>query len=225
MSPAAPKIDPSWYEQLSGEFNKPYFIALKEFLVDEKQRNIIYPSGSEIFAAFNNTTFDKVKVVIIGQDPYHGPGQANGLSFSVARGIQHPPSLQNIFKELKSDLSVEIPSDGDLTKWAQQGVLMLNAVLTVRHKQPGSHRQKGWETFTDSVISRLSQQKQHLVFLLWGNFARSKKTLIDQDKHYILESVHPSPFSAHNGFFGCRHFSKTNELLQKAGKTPIDWQL
>lgn len=225
MSALAPQIDRSWLEKLSSEFEKPYFSEMKDFLIQEKGSHSIYPPGTEIFAAFNKTPFQDVKVVIIGQDPYHGPGQANGLSFSVARGVQSPPSLLNIFKELKADLEIEIPAHGDLSGWAQQGALLLNAVLTVRHKQPGSHRQKGWEAFTDSVIRVLSEEKDGLVFLLWGNFARSKKELIDLKKHFVLESPHPSPFSAHRGFFGSRPFSKTNQLLTQAGKPPIDWKL
>lgn len=225
MSSIRPEIEQSWLKQLSPEFEKDYFGELKNYLTREKQSHQVYPPGQRIFAAFDITPFDKVKVVIIGQDPYHGPGQANGLSFSVSSGIRQPPSLKNIFKELNNDLGTPIPDHGDLEKWAAEGVLMLNAVLTVRHKQPGSHRGQGWENFTDSVISTLSAEKKGLVFILWGSFARSKKALIDTEKHHIIESTHPSPFSAHNGFFGSRPFSRTNELLKQQGKEPIDWSL
>lgn len=225
MSSIRPEIEQSWLKQLSPEFEKDYFGELKNYLTREKQSHQVYPPGQRIFAAFDITPFDKVKVVIIGQDPYHGPGQANGLSFSVSPGIRQPPSLKNIFKELNNDLGTPIPDHGDLEKWAAEGVLMLNAVLTVRHKQPGSHRGQGWENFTDSVISTLSAEKKGLVFILWGSFARSKKALIDTEKHHIIESTHPSPFSAHNGFFGSRPFSRTNELLKQQGKEPIDWSL
>lgn len=225
MTSIQPNIDPSWQKVLSEEFQKDYFKTLKHFLEEEKKTEKIYPPGKQIFAAFDNTPFDKVKVVLIGQDPYHGPGQANGLCFSVSEGLRLPPSLQNIFKELKSDLNLAIPSSGDLSKWAKQGVLLLNTVLTVRHRQAGSHKDKGWEQFTDAVIKTLSDKKTNLVFILWGNFARSKKALIDPSKHYILEAPHPSPFSAHQGFFGSKPFSKTNAILQEAGKEPIDWSL
>lgn len=218
-----PKIEPSWKSVLIDEFNKPYFVALKEFLVEEKKKYVVYPAGANIFNAFACTPFDQVKVVIIGQDPYHGPGQAHGLSFSVPEGIQKPPSLVNIFKELHDDIGKPIPESGNLEAWAKQGVLLLNATLTVRANQAGSHQKHGWEQFTDSVISTLSKQKTGLVFLLWGRFAQDKATLIDASKHFILKAAHPSPLSAYNGFFGCKHFSKANEILLSQGKTPIAW--
>ena len=207
------------------EFQSQYFIDLKKFLEKEKTQYQIYPPGSKILSAFDHTPFDQVKVVILGQDPYHGPGQANGLSFSVSPEIPQPPSLKNILKELHNDLGITLPKTGDLTPWAQQGVLLLNAVLTVRHKEPGSHQKRGWENFTDAVIRKLSKNREGIVFLLWGNFARSKKKLIDAKKHHILEAPHPSPFSAHSGFFGCHHFSKTNELLVSQGQNPINWKI
>ena len=225
MSNVNPNIEESWKNILIDEFNKDYFISLKQFLVEEKQSQIIYPKGSEIFAAFNHTPFDKVKVVILGQDPYHGTGQAHGLSFSVPEGIKPPPSLINIYKELNSDIGFQIPSHGNLTKWAEQGVLLLNATLTVRANQAGSHQNKGWENFTDCVIKKISEQKQNVVFLLWGRYAQAKESLIDSSKHFILKAAHPSPFSAYNGFMGCKHFSKTNELLKKNNLTEIDWSL
>jgi uracil-DNA glycosylase len=218
-------IEDSWYELLKDEFEKEYFNLLKLFLKKEKEQYTIYPPGSKIFAAFNHTPFDKVKVVIIGQDPYHGQGQANGLCFSVSDGIKHPPSLVNIFKELYNDLNIPMPKSGNLEKWAKQGVLLLNATLTVRANQAGSHQNQGWEEFTDSVIKKLSEKKDGLIFLLWGKFAQDKAVLIDTSKHFILKAAHPSPFSAHNGFFGCKHFSKTNEILMNKGQTPIDWKL
>lgn len=225
MSNVNPNIEESWKNILIDEFNKDYFISLKQFLVEEKQSQIIYPKGREIFAAFNHTPFDKVKVVILGQDPYHGAGQAHGLSFSVPEGIKPPPSLINIYKELNSDIGFQIPSHGNLTKWAEQGVLLLNATLTVRANQAGSHQNKGWENFTDCVIKKISEQKQNVVFLLWGRYAQAKESLIDSSKHFILKAAHPSPFSAYNGFMGCKHFSKTNELLKKNNLTEIDWSL
>ncbi len=218
-----PKIEESWKRVLIDEFNKPYFYALKDFLVEEKKRYIVYPEGKNIFNAFACTPFDAVKVVIIGQDPYHGPGQAHGLSFSVQDGIQKPPSLQNIFKELHDDIGKPNPESGNLESWAKQGVLLLNATLTVRANQAGSHQKHGWEQFTDKVIQTLSEQKSDLVFLLWGSFAQAKSALIDTSKHHILKAAHPSPLSSYKGFFGCRHFSKTNEILQGLGKTPIEW--
>lgn len=218
-----PKIEPSWKNVLIDEFNKPYFVALKEFLVEEKKKYVVYPAGANIFNAFACTPFNKVKVVIIGQDPYHGPGQAHGLSFSVPEGIQKPPSLVNIFKELQSDIGKPIPESGNLESWARQGVLLLNATLTVRANQAGSHQKHGWEQFTDSVIRTLSDQKSGLVFLLWGRFAQDKAALIDASKHHILKAAHPSPLSAYNGFFGCKHFSKTNEILLSQGETAIEW--
>ncbi len=225
MNVIDPKIEASWKAILLDESNKDYFKKLKEFLVQEKQQHIIYPSGKEIFNAFNYTPFEKVKVVILGQDPYHGKGQAHGLSFSVPVGIKPPPSLKNIFKELKVDLDIPIAKSGNLTSWAKQGVLLLNTTLTVRAKQAGSHQNKGWENFTDAVISNLSANKEALIFLLWGRFAQTKASLIDSKKHHILTAAHPSPFSAYSGFFGCKHFSKTNEILNKNGLETIDWKL
>jgi len=220
------KLHPSWFTLLNEEFDKPYFIALKEFLKIEKQNNqSIFPPGNQFFSALDETPFDKVKVVILGQDPYHGLGQANGKCFSVAKGISIPPSLKNIFKELQSDLGIESPNHGDLSAWAANGVLLLNSVLTVRANQPASHQNKGWEIFTDTIIKTLSQQKNHLVFLLWGNFAKGKKYLINSDKHLILEAAHPSPFSAYNGFMGCKHFSKTNAYLKQNMIEEMNWNL
>lgn len=218
-------IEDSWYELLHEEFEKEYFIQLKSFLKSEKEQFVIYPPGNKIFSAFNHTPVNKVKVVIIGQDPYHGAGQANGLCFSVSDGIKQPPSLVNIFKELNSDLNIPMPKSGNLEKWANQGVLLLNATLTVRANQAGSHQKQGWEEFTDTVIKKLSDKKDGLVFLLWGKFAQDKAALIDNSKHFILKAAHPSPFSAHNGFFGCKHFSKTNEILTNRGLSPIDWRI
>lgn len=225
METINPAIEASWKEVLWDEFNAPYFIDLKKFLVEEKQQHTIFPPGKFIFNAFNLTPFNEVKVVLLGQDPYHGVGQAHGLCFSVQDGIPHPKSLINIFKELNSDLGISIPKNGNLEKWAKQGVLLLNATLTVRAHQAGSHQGKGWETFTDTVIKKLSEKKEGLVFILWGNYAQAKEVLIDTSKHHILKTVHPSPLSASRGFFGCRHFSKANEILQKLGKGPIDWEL
>lgn len=221
-----PEIEESWRKVLEDEFQQPYFIALKQFLMKERaEGKTIYPPGSLIFNAFNLTPFNKVKVVILGQDPYHGKGQAHGLCFSVPSGVPSPPSLINIFKEIKNDLNIPVPVTGNLEYWARQGVLLLNALLTVRANQPASHHHIGWETFTDKVIMKLSSEKSGIVFLLWGRYAQDKSCLIDASKHYILKAAHPSPFSAHSGFFGCRHFSKTNELLTTQGKTPIDWSL
>lgn len=220
------KIEASWKEVLQQEFTKPYFLQLVLHLKTEKESGmVIYPSGSLIFNAFNKTPFDKVKVVILGQDPYHGPKQAMGLSFSVPDGIQPPPSLINIYKELNTDIGMPIPSTGNLTKWAEQGVLLLNAVLTVRANEPASHSKIGWMDFTNAVIKKISEEKKAVVFLLWGRFAQDKQVLIDETKHYVLKAAHPSPFSAYNGFFGCKHFSKTNELLMKQGLDPIDWSI
>jgi uracil-DNA glycosylase len=222
----AVKLESSWLEVLNDEFSKPYFIKLKAFLETEKNTNtLIYPPGHKIFSAFNETPFRDVKVVILGQDPYHGAGQANGLCFSVQRGLPCPPSLKNIYKELEADLGIKAATHGDLSAWAKNGVLLLNSVLSVRANQPASHQNMGWEIFTDLVISKLSEQKQHLVFLLWGNFAKSKKTLIDNQKHLILEAAHPSPFSAYQGFFGCQHFSKTNQYLIEKNIGEINWAL
>lgn len=218
-----PQIDASWAEVLDNEFNSEYFKNLKSFLLKEKSKHIIYPPGSLIFNAFNHTPYDKVKVVIIGQDPYHGPGQAHGLCFSVNTGVALPPSLKNIYKEIHSDIGIKPPTHGSLENWAKQGVLLLNATLTVRANQAGSHQKKGWEIFTDKVIEKLSNEKEGLVFLLWGNYAIAKTALIDENKHYILKAAHPSPLSASRGFLGCRHFSKTNEILKKTGKQEIKW--
>jgi uracil-DNA glycosylase len=220
------QIEESWKEVLKDEFNKTYFAEIVMHLKHEKALGkTIYPAGSNIFNAFQQTPFDKVKVVILGQDPYHGPGQAHGLSFSVPDGIKPPPSLGNIYKEMKADLGLDIPSSGNLTKWAQHGVLLLNAFLTVRASEPASHSKIGWENFTDAVIRKISEKKNNVVFLLWGRFAQDKQILIDATRHHILKAAHPSPFSADKGFFGCRHFSKTNELLLKAGIEPVDWRL
>lgn len=223
MSNLNPVIEESWKNVLSDQFNASYFAQLKEFLVQEKSHYTIFPPGSQIFNAFNFTPFDKVKVVLLGQDPYHGPGQAHGLCFSVAEGIAKPPSLQNILKELNSDLGFSVPASGNLEKWAKQGVLMLNATLTVRAHQAGSHQNKGWEIFTDAAIKVLAQQREHLVFILWGNYAQAKASLIDGSRHLILKTVHPSPMSVTRGFYGCKHFSKTNEYLRKHGIEEIDW--
>jgi uracil-DNA glycosylase len=219
-----PSIDESWKNVLQNEFSSPYFIALKNFLIEEKKKYKIYPPGNSIFSAFNLTPFEKVKVVIIGQDPYHGDGQANGLCFSVSPGITPPPSLKNIFKEMNSDLEIPISTSGNLEPWAKQGVLLLNATLTVRANNPGSHQKRGWETFTDAVIKTISDNKKGIVFLLWGNFAQTKESLIDQNKHFILKAAHTSPL-ARGAFFGCKHFSKTNKILIHAGKSPINWSL
>lgn len=220
-----PLIESSWKQELSEEFASDYFFELKKFLVEEKNKYRIYPPGSDIFAAFNYTTFQNVKVVILGQDPYHGPNQANGLCFSVKEGVSKPPSLRNIFKELHADLSCSIPENGNLEKWARQGVLLLNATLTVRKGQAGSHQGKGWEVFTDAIIRKLSEKKRNLVFILWGNFAQAKDVLIDSSKHFIIKSPHPSPFSADRGFFGSKPFSKTNAYFRQTGQEEINWQL
>lgn len=220
------KIDPSWKEVLKNEFNKPYFEQIALHIKTEKsQGKIIYPPGSHLFNAFDTTPFDKIKVVILGQDPYHGPGQAHGLCFSVQNGVAPPPSLVNIFKELQQDIGIEIPNNGNLTHWAQQGVFLLNASLSVRAGEPMSHSKIGWAQFTDHVIKTISDKKKNVVFLLWGKFAQEKKILIDEKKHLILKAAHPSPLSAHAGFLGCKHFSKTNEYLVKNGIDPIDWSL
>lgn len=218
------KIEPSWYEVLKSEFEEEYFTSLIKFVKDQYHRHTCYPKGKEIFKAFDACSFDDVKVVILGQDPYHGPDQANGLCFSVHNGIQHPPSLINIFKELETDVQKTYPQNGDLSAWAEQGVLLLNATLTVRSNQAGSHQKQGWERFTNAVISTLSDKKHNLVFLLWGGFAKQKGSKIDRKKHLILSSGHPSPLSANRGYwFGNKHFSQTNEYLKKIGKTPIIW--
>ncbi len=220
------EIEASWKKELHNEFTKDYFENIVAFLKTEKaQGKTIYPPGSLIFNAFNETPFDKLKVVLLGQDPYHGKGQAMGLSFSVPKGIRQPPSLINIFKELHDDVGVPEPSAGDLTPWAEQGVLLLNAALTVRAKEPNSHSKIGWHQFTDAVIKKISDDKEGVVFLLWGSFAHQKQELIDQNKHHVLKAAHPSPYSADKGFFGCKHFSKTNDYLIKQKQQPIDWKI
>ncbi|KAF2540608.1 hypothetical protein F2Q68_00032357 [Brassica cretica] len=218
-------VEESWLKALPGELQKPYFKTLSDFLERESKGPLIYPPQHLVFNALNTTPFDRVKAVIIGQDPYHGPGQAMGLSFSVPEGEKLPSSLLNIFKELQKDVGCSIPRHGDLQKWAVQGVLLLNAVLTVRSKQPNSHAKKGWEQFTDAVIQSISQQKEGVVFLLWGRYAQEKSKLIDGNKHHILTAAHPSGLSAHRGFFNCRHFSQANQLLEQRGIPPIEWQL
>ncbi len=225
MEKPDPKIEPEWLEVLRGEFAKPYFSELKVFLIEERKHYRVYPAGNRIFAAFDYTPFSKVKVVILGQDPYHGDGQAHGLCFSVPEGIVLPPSLVNIYKELNTDLGIPVPQSGNLEDWAKQGVLLLNATLTVRANQAGSHQHRGWENFTDEVICQLSDKHEGLVFILWGSYAQAKASMIDLSKHHVLKAVHPSPLSVYRGFFGCRHFSKTNELLIGCGKSPIDWCL
>lgn len=225
MEKISPTIHESWKEVLIDEFNKSYFADLKKFLVEEKATHEIYPPGKLIFNAFDQTPFDQVKVVLLGQDPYHGKGQAHGLCFSVPKGIAAPPSLVNIFKEIQTDIGLPVSNHGNLEAWAKQGVLLLNATLTVRANQALSHQNKGWETFTDRVIQILSERKKGLVFLLWGRNAKAKEAFIDTSKHFVLKAAHPSPFSADSGFFGCRHFSKTNEILQKQSIMPIDWRI
>lgn len=217
------QIEQSWKEILAPEFEKDYFIRLTNFVRQEYKTTTVYPPGNLIFNAFNLCPFQEVKVVIIGQDPYHGEHQAHGLCFSVNDGIQFPPSLKNIFKEIENDLGIGIPLSGNLTRWAQQGVLMLNATLTVRAHQAGSHQRKGWEEFTDAAIRALAEKREHLVFILWGAYAQKKGAFIDRQKHLVLTSVHPSPLSAHNGFFGNKHFSRTNEYLMEHGEAPIQW--
>lgn len=221
-----PKLHESWKEALAAEFGEPYFRDLKAFLLQERQAgHPFYPPGPLIFNALDSTPFDQVKVVILGQDPYHGPGQAHGLSFSVPQGVQPPPSLVNIFKELHADLGLPVPGHGNLEKWARQGVLLLNATLTVRAHQAASHQNRGWERFTDAVIRALNDRREGLVFVLWGRSAREKGKLVDQNRHHVLTAAHPSPLSAHNGFFGCRHFSAVNRLLASHGQEPIDWSV
>jgi uracil-DNA glycosylase len=217
------RIEPSWKERLVVEFEKPYFKELAAFVKKEYEATTVYPPPKEIFKAFDLCPFDRVKVVILGQDPYHGPNQANGLSFAVHQGIRTPPSLQNIFKEIEGDLGHPVSRDGDLSRWAKQGVLLLNATLTVRAGAAGSHQSVGWEQFTDAAISALSQGREHLVFMLWGNYAKQKGMVIDRTKHLVLEAAHPSPFAADKGFFGCKHFSQANTYLVEQGLQPIEW--
>lgn len=221
--PSPVKIHPSWLPPLQQEFQKPYFEDLIKFVKKEYASAPIYPEAKNIFRAFELCPFENVKVVILGQDPYHGPGQANGLCFSVNDNVTLPPSLQNIYKEIAADLNIPNPTKGNLDNWAKQGILLLNATLTVRANTPGSHQKKGWEQFTDTAIKALSDQKEHLVFLLWGKYAQEKGSVIDTTKHLVLTAPHPSPFSAHSGFFGCKHFSKTNAYLNSIGEKPIDW--
>ena len=217
------RIDASWREKLKAEFEKPYFQKLADFVKSEYRSHKVYPPGPEIFSAFDHCPFSNIKVVIIGQDPYHGYGQANGLCFSVHDGIKKPPSLVNIFQEIKQDLGKPIPDSGNLERWADQGVLLLNATLTVRASSPGSHQNKGWETFTDAVIKKVSDERENVVFVLWGAYAQRKGSIIDSSKHYVLKSPHPSPYSADRGFFGNRHFSKANEFLEMKGLSPVNW--
>jgi len=220
------RINETWKKVLKSEFSRPYFLEIVNFLRTEKMAGkTIFPPGGLIFNAFNTTPFDNVKVVLIGQDPYHGHGQAHGLSFSVQNGVLPPPSLMNIYKELQSDLGCKIPTHGNLTHWAEQGVLLLNASLTVRANEPMSHSKMGWANFTDAVIRKISEEKEHVVFLLWGKFAQEKQALIDETKHLVLKAAHPSPYSANNGFLGCKHFSKANEWLVRHGIDPIDWSI
>lgn len=220
-------MEASWKTVLKKEFTKPYFLEIVTFLKTEKSAGkTIFPPGQLIFNAFNQTPFDKVKVVILGQDPYHNPHQAHGMSFSVPNGIKPPPSLGNMYKEIQTDIGVDMPKEyGNLTSWAEQGVLLLNAILTVRCNEPASHSKIGWMNFTDAVIQKISDEKKGVVFLLWGKFAQEKQILIDETKHLVLKAAHPSPFSADKGFFGCKHFSKTNEYLTKNGNAPINWKL
>lgn len=217
------RLEPSWKKLLQPEFEKPYFLELTKFVRDEYRSKTVYPPAKFIFAALDSLPFDEVKVVILGQDPYHGPGQAHGLSFSVPDGVKSPPSLQNIYKEIETDLGHPTHASGSLERWVKQGVLLLNATLTVAANSPGSHQNKGWETFTDAIIRELAERKEHLVFILWGNYAQKKGSFIDTGKHLVLKSPHPSPFSAHSGFFGSRPFSSTNQYLVEQGFTPIEW--
>ena len=220
-----PQIHDSWLNVLYGTFQQPFMQSLRSFLVEEMKSKTIYPRGNQIFAAFNHTPFERVRVVILGQDPYHGPGQAHGFSFSVPDGIPIPPSLRNIFTERQSDLGLPIPNTGNLTPWAQKGVFLLNTVLTVRHRDPNSHKEKGWEHFTDAVIQALSAQRDHIVFILWGSKAKQKRTLIDPRKHHIITSAHPSPYSADRGFFGSKPFSRCNRYLEQQGLPVVDWSI
>lgn len=222
----SPKIEESWFAVLSSEFEQDYFLSLKTRLVEEKRAGAtVYPPGPEIFKAYNTTPFNKVKVVVLGQDPYHGAGQAHGLCFSVADGVKPPPSLKNIYKEIESDLGFAVPNGGNLSSWSEQGVFLLNAFLTVRKSEPASHRKFGWQHFTDASIKALSDYREGLVFMLWGNFAQQKADLIDGNRHLILKAPHPSPFSAHSGFFGSKHFSKANKYLTDQGLEPINWKI
>lgn len=217
------RIAEDWKEVLREEFGKPYFDELVDFVKQEYASGVVYPAGQNIFRAFDKCPFDKLKVVIIGQDPYHGPGQANGLCFSVARGVQFPPSLQNIFKEVQSDIGTPVPESGELDRWAEQGVLLLNAVLTVRAHQAASHAGRGWEKFTDAVVRAIAERKQQVVYMLWGSYAQKKGAIADPQSNLILKAVHPSPLSAYRGFFGCKHFSEANKYLESVGKSPIEW--
>lgn len=217
------RIEDSWKRELGGEFEKDYFLKLSQFVRDEYKNGVIFPLPKLVFSAFDNCPFDKVRVVILGQDPYHGPGQANGLAFSVNDGVQTPPSLVNIYKEIAQDLGKKIPSSGNLERWAKQGVLLLNATLTVKAHTAGSHQKKGWEEFTDAAIRALSEKRENLVFMLWGAYAQKKGEVIDAKKHLILTAPHPSPLSAHRGFLGCKHFSQANEYLWMNGIEPVDW--
>lgn len=216
-------IEQSWKQRLQGEFDKPYFKTLTDFVKEECRTNVVYPPGKFIFNAFDLCPFDNVKVVIIGQDPYHGPGQAHGLCFSVQDGVAYPPSLRNIFKEIQSDLGAPIPQTGNLTRWAKQGVLLLNATLTVRANMAGSHQKRGWETFTDAVINAVATEKKNVVYILWGSYAQQKASMVDRNNNLVLESVHPSPLSASRGFFGNHHFSRANQYLAEHGISPIEW--
>lgn len=217
------RIEESWRQRLQSEFDKPYFTELVSFVRSEYSQGACYPPGSKIFNAFNTTPFNDVKVVILGQDPYHEPGQAMGLSFSVPEGVLLPPSLKNIYAEIHDELGVPVPSSGDLTRWARQGVLLLNATLTVRRGQAGSHQRRGWETFTDAAINRLAAEREHLVFMLWGSYAGQKASFIDPNRHLVLRSAHPSPLSAYRGFFGNHHFQLCNDYLSRNGVKPIEW--
>jgi uracil-DNA glycosylase len=224
MSIDSIKLESSWKNVLKDQFSKEYFLKLSEFIKSEYKSKIIYPAPKNIFRALDNCAFNDVKVVILGQDPYHGIGQANGLCFAVNEGVALPPSLKNIFKEIKNDLNIDPIINGDLTRWSKQGVLLLNATLTVVADSPGSHQDRGWETFTDAVVETLSKNREGLVFILWGNYAKNKGKIIDRQKHLVLESAHPSPFSAYNGFFGCAHFSQANKYLKQRGLEEIDWR-
>jgi uracil-DNA glycosylase len=225
MAATSPQLEPSWFEVLENEFKKDYFIALRSFLVKEKAVGQVFPPGPLMFSAFNRTPFPRVKVVILGQDPYHGPGQAEGLSFSVPIGVPIPPSLKNIYKELQEDLGIPPKSHGHLGGWAQQGVLLLNSVLSVRAHSAGSHRDLGWEKFTDVAILALNAQRERIVFMLWGNYAKAKASLIDPERHLILDAAHPSPLSAYQGFLGCRHFSQANQYMEDFGISQVNWAL